>query len=313
VPASGTQPAWAQLRRRVLLSIPCFALVLVALVVARPLLASALAGAADGLGRTTPSLLLLAALFFAAAPACCGLAWREAILHAGGRVGRIDACARYGVGSLVNAIAPAHLGDVVRAVLLLERLPAGTRRGIVRWFSVIQCARIAALVALGVAAILPAPLVPLALVSAGALVLVLGRGRRRLVCFAFLAPLAKAAAIAVVLVGLDVGSPVDALAVVPALELAALVPLTPGNVGVAGAAAAGALLAQGLPLSAAVQAGLVLHAVETAAGLAYGTTSALAWLAGLGRGRSLAPRRVRAAVARAAPTRRVASEARSHA
>ena len=55
----------------------------------------------------------------------------------------------------------------------------------------------------------------------------------RLICLAFLSPLAKAAAIAVVLVGLDVGSPLDALAVVPALELAALIPLTPGNVGVA--------------------------------------------------------------------------------
>ena len=119
-------------------------------------------------------------------------------------------------------------------------------------------------------------MLPVALVVAA-----LSRGTAQLVCLAFLSPMAKAAAIAVVLAGLDVGSPRHALAVVPALELAALLPLTPGNVGVAGAAASGALYAQGLPMSTAVQAGLVLHAVETAAGLTYGTASALAWFAGL--------------------------------
>lgn len=310
MPGSSTQPARGQLRRRVLLSISCFALVGVGAAAAWPLVGPSLADAADGLGQAPPSLLLLAGLLFAGAPVCCGLAWREAILHAGGRVGRLDACARYGVGSLVNSVAPAHLGDLVRAVLLLERLPAGARRGILRWFGVIQGARIVALVALAVAAALPAPLVPLALVPA-AVVLALARGTRRLVCLAFLAPLAKAAAIAVVLAGLEIGSPRDALAVVPALELAALVPLTPGNVGVAGAAAAGALYAQGLPLSAAVQAGLVLHAVETAAGLAYGTTSALAWLAGLRPRRSLAraSRTLRSFAARAATARPVEPEA----
>ena len=120
------------------------------------------------------------------------------------------------------------------------------------------------------------------------MVATLGRGTTRLVLLAFVSPLAKAAAIAVVLVGLDVGSPLDAMAVVPALELAALIPLTPGNGGVAGAAASGALYAQGLPMSTAVQAGLALHAIETAAGLTYGTASALAWLAGLGPVRGVA-------------------------
>ncbi len=143
------------------------------------------------------------------------------------------------------------------------------------------------------------------------MVAALSRGTAQLVCLAFLSPMAKAAAIAVVLAGLDVGSPLDALAVVPALELAALIPLTPGNVGVAGAAASGALYAQGLPMSTAVQAGLVLHAVETAAGLTYGTASALAWLAGLRPVRGLArgSRAVRSATARAATIGRVQPEA----
>ena len=176
----------------------------------------------------------------------CGLAWRDAILRAGGEIGRVDACARYGVGSFVNSVAPAHLGDLVRAVLLLEKLPAGGRRRIVPWFGVIQGARLAALAALAIAAALPGLLIVLALaIPVALLVVARSRGTAQLVCLSFLSPLAKAAAIAVVLVGLDVGSPLDALAVVPALELAALLPLTPGNVGVAGAAASGALLRAG--------------------------------------------------------------------
>jgi uncharacterized membrane protein YbhN (UPF0104 family) len=270
-------------RRRVLLSVSCLVLAAAATIALWPLIGPAVAHAAEGLGRISPELLILSGTLFAAAPIVCGLAWRDAIVRAGGHVGRVDACARYGVGSFVNSVAPAHLGDVVRAVLLLEKLPAGGRRRIVPWFGVIQGARLAALAAMAIAAALPGLLALLALLIPGVLVLAtLGRGTTRLVLLAFASPLAKAAAIAVVLVGLDIGSPLDAMAVVPALELAALIPLTPGNVGVAGAAASGALYAQGLPMSTAVQAGLALHAIETAAGLTYGTASALAWLAGLG-------------------------------
>ena len=310
--ASGTRPAPSGHRRRVLLSVFCLAVAGVATIALWPLLGPAVAHAAEGLGRIRPELLLLSGALFAAAPLFCGLAWRDAIVRAGGEVGRVDACARYGVGSLVNSVAPAHLGDIVRAVLLLEKLPAGGRRRIVPWFGVIQGARLAALVALAIAAALPGLLILLPLVLPIALlVAALSRGTAQLVCLAFLSPMAKAAAIAVVLAGLDVGSPLDALAVVPALELAALIPLTPGNVGVAGAAASGALYAQGLPMSTAVQAGLVLHAVETAAGLTYGTASALAWLAGLRPVRGLArgSRAVRSATARAATIGRVQPEA----
>jgi uncharacterized membrane protein YbhN (UPF0104 family) len=286
-----------------LLSASCLALAAGAAIALWPRLGPAVAQAAEGLGRISPELLVLSGALFAAAPVFCGLAWRDAICRAGGDVGRVDACARYGVGSFVNSVAPAHLGDVVRAVLLLEKLPAGGRRRIVPWFGVIQGARLAALAALAIAAALPGLLAFLALLIPGALVLAtLGRGTTRLVLLAFLSPLAKAAAIAVVLVGLDIGSPLDALAVVPALELAALVPLTPGNVGVAGAAASGALYTQGLPMATAVQAGLALHAIETAAGLTYGTASALAWLAGLGplRGVARGWRALRSAVTPAA-------------
>jgi hypothetical protein len=305
VTASGAEPAQARLRRRVLLSAACIALAGVATAAAWPLISRPLADAAAGLGRTAPEILLLAGVLFALAPVCCGLAWREAIVRAGGSLGRVDACARYGVGSLVNSVAPAHLGDLARAVLLLERLPCGTRRRILPWFGVIQGARLAALAALAIAAAAPGPLALLALLPPAVLVLAAARRRTtQLVLFAFAAPLVRVAAIAVVLAGLGIGSPVHALAVVPALALAALVPLTPGNVGVAGAAAAGALYAQGIAVPDAVLAGLALHAIETAAGLTYGTASALVWLGSLRpfRGLARAPRALRSLTGRAAGT-----------
>ena len=307
MPASGAQPARPCLRRRVLLSVSCLILAGLSAVAVRSLIDRPLSEAADGLAGMAPEYVLLAAAMFALAPLFCGLAWHQAILLAGGRLGRVDACARYGVGSLVNSVAPAHLGDVVRAVLLLERLPPGSRGGILPWFGVIQGARLAALAALTIAALLPGPLALLALAAPAGALLVTARRSARLALFAFLAPFAKAAAIAVVLQGLGVGSPRDALVVVPALELAALLPLTPGNIGVAGAAAAGALHAQGLPISEAVQAGLVLHAIETAAGLVYGTGATLVWTGGLGTNRGLmrGPRALHQRIVRAVASGRV--------
>jgi hypothetical protein len=78
---------------------------------------------------------------------------------------------------------------------------------------------------------------------------------------------------------------VAALLVVPALELAGVIPLTPANVGVAGGAAALAFHTQGMPMRDALAAGMALHAVETAAGIVVGAGSAVA----LFRGRGAAP------------------------
>jgi uncharacterized membrane protein YbhN (UPF0104 family) len=69
---------------------------------------------------------------------------------------------------------------------------------------------------------------------------------------------------------------VAALLVVPALELAGVIPLTPANVGVAGGAAALAFHAQGMPLGAALTAGMALHAAETGAGVVVGAISTIA-------------------------------------
>lgn len=278
---SGAQPGGLRLGRRALLSFLCIAFAAGAAVLAWPSVEPRLEAAARAAGRADGRMLALAGLLFAAAPIGCGLVWQHAIGRAGGRLGGIDACARYGVGSLVNSFAPAHLGDVARTALLFEALPPGGRRRIVRCFGAIEAVRIATLGGLVLAATLPLEVTPLALVPLAA-ILGISRPAFRLALLALVSPLVKVAAVATVLAALDAPAPVlAAVAVVPALELAALVPLTPGNVGVASAAAAVALHARGLASAEAVQAGIVLHALETGAGIVFGTASALLCLAGL--------------------------------
>jgi uncharacterized membrane protein YbhN (UPF0104 family) len=84
-----------------------------------------------------------------------------------------------------------------------------------------------------------------------------------------------------------------AVLIIPALDLAGILPLTPGNVGVASAAVAFALGAHGVGTDVAVSAGIALGAVETLTTLALGSASLLYFL---GR-RAEAPRWRTAAVA----------------
>jgi hypothetical protein len=69
-----------------------------------------------------------------------------------------------------------------------------------------------------------------------------------------------------------------AIVILPALDLAGLFPVTPGNVGVTSGAIAVALKAHGVSTHAGLAAGLAFHAVETAVGLLFGMLGA-AWLA----------------------------------
>ena len=66
-----------------------------------------------------------------------------------------------------------------------------------------------------------------------------------------------------------------AFLIVPAVELAAILPLTPGNIGVAGAAVAFALRAQGVEGDLALASGIAFNAVETLASMAFGSVGAL--------------------------------------
>lgn len=254
------------------------------------------------LRAANPEELALAACCFAAATACSAASWRTLL---GGSLSRRGACARYGAGSLVNTFVPARAGDAVRLGLFGRVVPGGLLAaggtaaavGAVRWLIIVP---------LGIAAAASArlPLPPLAVAAGGiALVplvvacLLACRGSRR--ARALLAPIRSAGRAGLTLLVVWVGATVvariaaaglaaaalgvphplaAALLVVPALELAGIVPLTPANFGVAGGAAALAFHAHGVPLHTALAAGLVLHGVETATGVVVGGVSVAAML-----------------------------------
>ena len=248
------------------------------------------------LERANPIELLLAACCFAAALGCSAASWRVLLSP---RLGFGEACMRYGVGSLVNSVVPARGGDAVR-IGLFGRVVSGGALAVIGAVAAVGTARwlaLAPLAAAGAGA-------KLALLAPGAIIVPLAvawlfarRGSRR--ACALIAPLKAAGGAARAgLVGwvcgtllarlsaatlagsaLGVHHPVAAaLLVVPALELAGVVPLTPGNVGIAGGAAALAFHAGGASLHEALAAGLVLHATETVTGIVFGGTSAaLLW------------------------------------
>jgi uncharacterized membrane protein YbhN (UPF0104 family) len=248
----------------------------------------------NALRDADPIELALAAGCFAVAVACAAASW-WALLGRALSLG--DACARYGAGSFVNTLVPARAGDAVRLGLFSRVTPGGLLAaggvaatvGTARWLVIIPLA-----IGGATAARLPVP--PLAIAAAGATMLPLvlawlfaARGSCR--ARALLAPLraigsrdlavlivlvlgtVAARVAAVTLAGAALGVPrplTAALLVVPALELAGIVPLTPANIGVAGGAAALALHAHGVPMHIALAAGLAVHAVETATGIAVG-------------------------------------------
>ena len=72
-----------------------------------------------------------------------------------------------------------------------------------------------------------------------------------------------------------------ALVIVPAIQLARMLPITPGNVGITSAAVAIALHGRGVPMESAMAAGIALHAVETIVGVTLGAAGALSLAPGL--------------------------------
>ena len=235
---------------------------------------------------------------FGAAVACSAASWRAML---GPRLGFGDACARYGVGSLANTFLPGRAGDAVRIGLFGRVAPGGPLSvagavagvGAVRWLALLPLA-IAGVLGSGLPrlalagaalALLPLPLVWLLArrgsTRARAVLLPLRQARRSTYAavFAWVAGTlaARVTAAATTSFALGIAHPLaTALVVVPALEVAGLVPLTPANVGVAGGAAAVAFHAHGVSMHTALATGFVLHAVETCAGLAFGVGSALA-------------------------------------
>jgi len=292
----------------------CGALAVLAVVAMSPhLLGDRVLAGFRGLDAARPGLLWLAGLSFAASFAASALAWRVGLRTCGSGLDRGDAVARYCIGSAVNAVTPARLGGAVRIGLYartLEREGAvwtssglaaaiGAARGV--WlFGLLVVAIAAGVLAAWIAAAV------LALITvAGVLVVTsqrfrsgrrvahaldafreLGRSPRALITLVGWMGVATAARVGsatFAAASLGIHHPLaGALLVVPVVDFAATLPLTPGNAGVSSAAVAFALKAHGAASSVALSAGIALAGVETLTAIVAGTASALVLFASNG-------------------------------
>jgi glycosyltransferase 2 family protein len=291
---------------RPLLAATALTLAVLAIAFVPELLGSEVRRALAGLSSARPIWLWLAGVCFLGSLAGTAGAWRSAIGLVGGRIGWLDAGARYGIGSLINSFAPVRLGDAARLALFSRALQREDRL----WraggsFVVIGAARALVLALLVVTGSIAGalPLWPvLALIGVTGLVAlvamttrnrtarkhvahlldafrVLGHEPKRGACIAAwiaFASIARLGAAASIAAALGVRSPLlAAVLVVLALDLSGAMPLTPGNVGLTSGAVALALRAHGIGLTTALSAGIAFHAVETVAGVAFGLASLL--------------------------------------
>jgi uncharacterized membrane protein YbhN (UPF0104 family) len=259
-----------------------------------------------GLGDADPLWLVVVGTLLACSLSGSALAWRASLRACGTCCSPVDAVARYGIGSLANAVLPAKLGGVIR-IGLFSRLVA--REGAV-WTTggaaaVVGIARslwlaglVAAASTTGVLPTWPA----FALVGAACVGICVALVARRtrwharaahvLDAFRAVARRPRAALVVVLCVGVAVGARVAAactlalafgverplaagLLVIAAIELAAVLPISPGSAGTAAAAVAFALAAHGVGGKLAFSAGLAFAAVETSTSVVIGTLGAL--------------------------------------
>ncbi|MFZ1878677.1 MAG: lysylphosphatidylglycerol synthase transmembrane domain-containing protein [Gaiellaceae bacterium] len=285
-------------------------LALVAVAATPGLLGHRVASAFDALAGAEKNWLALGAILFVAGFACTVGAWRAALGAAGGRIGTHRAAACIGVGSLVNAFAPAKLGDAVKIGLCARSIDAPgriwTAGGVYAALAAARCLTLAGL--LVVASLTGAmPLWPVfALCGAVAILAAAaafsGRLRRHpriaqaLAGFAALerSPrgiatvlgwtagmvLSRLGATMAVAAALGLHHPVlAALVILPALDVASAFPLTPGSIGIGSGAVAVALAGRGIGITQALGVGFAIQALETFVSIAAGTSGALylAW------------------------------------
>jgi uncharacterized membrane protein YbhN (UPF0104 family) len=295
-----------QLRKRHLALFVGSIAVLGVLALTPQLLGDRVSEGVEGLGNASPVWLWLAALGFGAALGASACGWASALRRCEGTTSGADSTARYCTGSLVNSLAPARLGTAVRFALYARVLPGEGRLwtvgGIATSLSAVRALWLAVVLALGSASG-ALPRWPIALLLLGVLVAavvawcvrdtqpgtkwahaldvfrVLGRCPRaaaRIVGWVGFTMALRLAAAAAIASAFGVERPlVAALLIIPALDLAGMLPLTPGNVGVASAAVAFALKAHGVGSDVALSAGIAFGAVETLTTLGMGTASLL--------------------------------------
>lgn len=262
--------------------------------------------ALSGVAAAPPGPLWGAAVCFVGTTVFAALAWRVALRACGTTLTIDDAAARYCVGCGVNAIAPLHAGSAVRLALFARQTEGGawTVGGVAAAVGAIRAVWLVAVVGIGSAmGALPAwPLFALGGVVVGfaAIAFVarripwsqraahvldafreLGRSPHDLAAVAgwsLAGVAAKIGAATAVAAAFEVGQPLAAaLVIVAAVELAAIMPLTPGNVGVASAAVALALTARGIDSHVGLSVGIAFGAVEWLTGLSVGVASAFAF------------------------------------
>ena len=293
-----------------------------------------LRGAFGKLDEASPGWLVASGACFLGASLCSASAWHRGLAACGSRLGRWQVARRYAAGSLANTLAPANAGEVVRVALLSRAMGTdgatftvvgvsaivGIVRGglVLTLFTVTAASRVSPLWIVGGA---------LGVVLLGAVGVVLARARfagkvrhvldgvrglaahpaAALDLAAWVAAGIGAMVLASACVGAALGVPhpvAAALVIVPAIELAKRLPITPGNIGLTSAAVAIALQSRGVPLESAVAAGITLHAVETVVGLCWGAAGTLSLTPALSRPGRLAwlRPRMRRALPGAAPT-----------
>lgn len=290
--------------RRGLAAAALFALVGVVLALLPNVVGDQVDHAIAGLSDAQPAWLWLAAFCFVGSVLCTAGAWWSALPLVEGRLSYPDVAARYAVGSIVNSFSPVRAGEAVRLALFGRALPGGSRAwrigGVLGVVTAIR-SLIFALFVCGAVVSGAVPLWPvLALVAVTAAAVIvsvamrdrvpgrghvahlldafraLGRDPRRgaIVAGWFVAAtVIRLGAATSIAAALHVRSPVAAaMIILPALDLAGLIPISWGTTS---GAVVVALAAHGVAWRTGVTTGLAFHGVETAAGIAFGVAGAL--------------------------------------
>ena len=281
----------------------------------------------DGIALADGRWLVVTGLLLAGALTGSALAWRAALRACGTRCSCVDAVARYSVGSLANAVLPARVGGVIRIALFSRLVHAEgavwTTGGTAAVAGIVRSLWLGVLVALasttGVLPRWPAYV----LVAVGCLGIAVARAALRtrfraraahvLDAFGALYARPRAAATVTLSIGFSIAARVAAAStlalafgverplaagvlVVGAIELAAILPISPGGAGMTGGAVAFALTAHGASGAVALSAGIALAGIETATTVVVGglgaaalTLPALMRWAGVARAPAVAP------------------------
>jgi lysylphosphatidylglycerol synthase-like protein len=261
--------------------------------------------AVTGIEDARPIWLWTAAFCFLGSLVATASAWRGALSLCGGRLSRSDACARYGIGSLVNGLSPVRVGEAARVALFAQALDGQDRT----WrmggvFCVVTAMRslVFAVVVVCAAAVGALPLWPVLVLMAMAVAALgvafctrnrtphthvahlldafrgIGRspsGAVRMAAWFAASTGARFVGAAAIAAALGVHAPFTAaLIIVPTLDLAGLIPLS-GNFGITSGAVVVALEAHGVHMAQALSTGLAFHATETGAGMAFGVAGSL--------------------------------------